>query len=193
MVDFQSRDTQRGRDEEPAAAESGDRDDADDDGSAPERGIAVVSIGGGRTIEDDEAGDAVVETVDAAGEAVVTRELIDASFDGVQTTVDALVDRRDVYGVVTTGSTGVEPDDVTIEAVEPMLDKELPGFGELVRRSCYEAAGSAVIRTRTTAGVLDGVACFCLPGDADVVRRSVRDIVVPEAETLAALAAEPES
>lgn len=201
MVDFQSRDTQRDRDGDDASAdddpptpdqgeaESASAEPADGDADDPERGVAVVSIGGEHSIEDDPAGDAAVAEVEAADGRVVTRELIDASFDGVQKTVDALVDRRDVYAVVTTGGTGVEPDDVTVEAVRQMLDKELPGFGELVRRSCYDEVGAAVIRTRATAGVMGGVVCFCLPGDPDVVRRSVRDVVAPEAAYTAALAA----
>jgi len=203
MVDFQSRDTQRDRDGDDASADDdpptpdqseaeaapASAEPADGDADDPERGVAVVSIGGDRSIDDDPAGDAAVAEVEAADGRVVTRELIDASFDGVQKTVDALVDRRDVYAVVTTGGTGVEPDDVTVEAVRQMFDKELPGFGELVRRSCYDEVGAAVIRTRATAGVMGGVACFCLPGDPDVVRRSVRDVVAPEAEYTAALAA----
>ena len=211
MVDFQSRDTTRGSDEdaeasaedansEPVDAEHDEADlaaslDAEEvEASADlgeERGVAVVTVATDRTIEDDEAGGAVVEEIERGDDHVVTRAVIHPSYDGVQQTVDALVDRKDVYGVITIGGTGVEPNDVTVEAVRQMFEKELPGFGEFFRRACQDQAGTSIIRSRATAGVLDGVVCFCLPGDTELARLGPREFVVPEAEYLAALAAEP--
>ncbi len=209
MVDFQSRDTRREPDE-PATGEDGsdpdetgeqatemddtERADTDDRAAGQdERGLAVVTVAADRPVEEDTSGGAVVAELEDAGSVVVTREVIHPSYDGVQSTVDALVGRRDVGGIVTVGGTGVEPTDVTIEAVRPMFRKELPGFGELLRRSCEGEAGSEIIRTRATAGVIDGVVCFCLPGDTDLARRGTRDIVAPEADALAALTGDPEA
>lgn len=205
MVDFQSRDTRSAvgddeadADDEPSTdeEETPDSPDGDTDSQATERaateasekGFAVVSVGTGRTVETDAPGEAVIEEIDGAGGGVVTREVIDGSYDTVQSDIESLISRQDVLAVVTTGGTGVEPDDVTIEAVEPMLDRTLDGFGELLRLLCYEREGSAVIRTRATAGTIDGVPVFCLPGDPDFSREAVRELVVPEAETLGELA-----
>ena len=215
MVDFQSRDTQRGSDDAEAAAEeaadeaSSEPVEAEDDAVelaesldaeeveatealGEERGLAVVTVADDRSIEEDRAGGAVVEEIERGEDHVVTRAVIHPSYDGVQQTVDALVDRKDVYGVVTIGGTGVEPDDVTVEAVRQMFAKELPGFGEFYRRACQDQAGTSIIRSRATAGILDGAVCFCLPGDTELARLGTREFVVPEAEYLAALAAEPE-
>lgn len=204
MVDFQSRDTRRGigdddsdadaeAPEEPEREDATSRDGTDEGDGSAQAGFAVVSVGTERSIDQDPAGDAVVEEIDRLGGRVVTRQVIESRYDGVQSTLQSLVDRRDVRAVVTAGGTGVEPDDVTVEAVEPMLDKHLPGFGELLRLLCHEMEGSAVIRTRATAGIVDRVPIFCLPGEADLSRRAASELVVPEAGELAELAGREEA
>jgi molybdenum cofactor biosynthesis protein B len=152
-------------------------------------GYAVVTVSSSRTLDDDPAGDAVAAAVRDADDEVVHRELIADGFDGVQSTVDTLVGRADVDCVVTTGGTGVTPDDVTVEAVAGLLDTELPGFGELFRQLSREEVGTRVIATRATAGVADGVPVFCLPGSENAARLGAEEIVVGEAPHLAGLAA----
>jgi len=89
---------------------------------------------------------------------------------------------------VTTGGTGVTPDDVTVEAVEPLFEKRLPGFGELFRRLSYEEIGTQAIATRATAGIADGVPVFCLPGSESAVRLGTEEIIVEVVGHLAGLA-----
>lgn len=191
MVDFQSRDTRR--DNDGVEGEAGGTVTTDSaDGTPASFGFAVVTVGSGQTVDEDTAGDAVVDAADEVGE-VVTREIIESRYDGVQSTVGTLADRGDVDVVVTVGGTGVAPDDVTVDAVEPLLDKHLPGVGELIRQECAEDHGTAAIHTRATGGVVDGVPVFCLPGDPALARRAARTVVVPEAEPLAVVAALPES
>jgi molybdenum cofactor biosynthesis protein B len=153
---------------------------------------AVVTVSSSRTLDDDAGGDAVVAGVESAGGEVAVRELVDDDYDGVQTAVDRLAERGDVDAVVTTGGTGVTPDDVTVEAVEPLLHKRLPGFGELFRALSRESVGTRVVGTRATAGVVrvddGGVPVFCLPGSEDAARLGTEEIVVREAGHLAGLA-----
>jgi molybdenum cofactor biosynthesis protein B len=205
MVDFQSRDTRRGAADEsgggetadeprgdadpPAESEAGETDSPDEDAAAV-LGFAVVTVGSERSVDDDTAGAAVVTAVDAVGD-VVTRDVIGDRYDGVQSTVGTLAERGDVDVVVTVGGTGVGPDDVTVDAVGPLLDKRLPGVGELIRRHVGDERGTAAVRTRATGGTIDGVPVFCLPGDPDLARAAAREVVVPEAGALAALAALP--
>lgn len=153
---------------------------------------AVVTISSSRSLEDDPAGDAIIDALDAAGHEMVTRQLVDDDFDSVQATVDNLVDRRDVDAVITTGGTGVTPDDVTVEAVDDILRKRLPGFGELFRRLSYEEIGTRVVGTCATAGVSRGVVIFCLPGSENAARLGTEEIIVKEAPHLAGLAARDE-
>ncbi|MFB6304173.1 MAG: molybdenum cofactor biosynthesis protein B [Haloferacaceae archaeon] len=151
-------------------------------------GAAVVTVSSSRSLDDDPAGDAIAAAFEAEGHEVVTRELVRDDFDGVQSRVDSLVDRSDVDVVVTTGGTGVTPDDVTVEAATPLFDKRLPGFGELFRRLSYDEIGTRVVGTRAVAGVADGVPVFCLPGSENAARLGSEELIVPEAPHLAGLA-----
>ncbi|WP_302081474.1 MogA/MoaB family molybdenum cofactor biosynthesis protein [Salinibaculum rarum] len=167
---------------ESAAAASADETAAFGPETLP---YAVVTVGSERTVEEDATGEVVVDAVEHAGDAVATRELIGSEYDSVQSTVGTLARRKDVSAIVTVGGTGVSPDDVTIDAVEPLFDKHLPGFGELYRVLSHDFDGTAVVRTRATAGIVDGVPVFCLPGDTERARRGVEQIVLEEAEALA--------
>lgn len=149
-------------------------------------GAAVVTISSTRTLENDPSGDEIVNALEHAGHTVVTRELIDDEYDSIQTAIDALIGRRDVDVVVTTGGTGVTPDDVTVEAVRPLCDKVLPGFGELFRRRSEAEVGTRVIATRAIAGIADGVLVVCLPGSVNAVSLGI-EIIEAEAGHLVGL------
>ncbi|MFB6125570.1 MAG: molybdenum cofactor biosynthesis protein B [Halanaeroarchaeum sp.] len=153
-----------------------------------EVGVAVVTVSTSRSLEEDPSGDAIVSAAEAAGHTIVTRELVGDSLDGVQSIVDALVDRQDVDAVVTTGGTGVSPDDVTVEAVRPLFEKDLPGFGETFRRLSFEEVGTRVVGTRAVAGIADGVPVFALPGSENAVRLGIEAVILPELGHLAGLA-----
>ena len=176
-----------------SAGDHGDRDDPEryhhhHHHDIDELGVAVLTVSSTRSLSDDPAGDAVAEIAEAHGHRVVIRELVRDEYDRVQDTVNRFVDREDTDCVVTTGGTGVTPDDVTLEAVDPLFDKRLPGFGELFRRLSFEEVGTKVVCTRAAAGVADGVPVFCLPGSESAVRLGVEEIVVEEAGHLSGLA-----
>lgn len=209
MVDFQERDTSRGLGESDAEADQEedvvDEPEGEDEGRAEHEheadqehdhhahdiesvGIGVLTVSSSRTLKSDPSGDAIAEAVEADGHEVVTRELVGDDLDAVQNAVNQLVGRRDVDIVISTGGTGVSPDDVTIEAIEPLLDKDLPGFGELFRRRSYDDIGAKVIATRATAGISEGVSVFALPGSVDAVELGVEEVILPQVGHLAGLA-----
>ena len=150
-------------------------------------GVAVLTVSSSRSLDEDPAGDRIVDALESAGHGVTTRDLVPDDYDKVQGTVERFVDRDDTDAVVTTGGTGVTPDDVTVEAVEPLLGKELPGFGGLFRRRSYEEIGTMVVATRATAGVADGVPVFCLPGSENAAALGA-ELIVSTAGHLAGLA-----
>ncbi|WP_255195407.1 MogA/MoaB family molybdenum cofactor biosynthesis protein [Halorarius litoreus] len=156
-------------------------------------GVAIVTISSSRSLDDDPAGDAIAAAFEAEGHEIIQRELVRDEFDRVQGIVDRLVERDDTHVVVTTGGTGVTPDDVTVEAVRPLFDKTLPGFGELFRRRSYEEIGTRVVGTRAEAGVSTGVPVFCLPGSENAARLGSEEIIVPESPHLAGLAMRDEN
>jgi len=148
----------------------------------------VVTVSSTRTREDDPSGDIVETTLANAGHDIVTRDVIRDDLDGIQNVVVALTDRSDVDAVVTTGGTGITPDDVTVEAVSPLFDKELPGFGELFRILSYEDVGTKALASRATAGVVDGSVVFCLPGSEAAATLGVEELIAEEIGHLVALA-----
>ncbi len=150
-------------------------------------GVAVVTVSTSRTLDADPAGDAIESAVEESGDEVVSRELVADDYDGIQRQIDTLTDHDDVDCIVTTGGTGVTPDDVTIEAAEPLFSKKLPGFGELFRTYSREEIGTRVVATRATGGIVEDVPVFCLPGSEDAARLGA-GIVTEEAAHLAGLA-----
>jgi molybdenum cofactor biosynthesis protein B len=136
-------------------------------------GVAVVTVSSTRTLDEDASGDAIVAALEDAGHEISTRELVQDDFDGVQATVAQLTKRDDVDVVVTTGGTGVSPDDVTPEAVEPLFDKHLPGFGEAFRRRSMDEVGPIGMVSRATAGTTNGTVVAVLPGSESAARTGV--------------------
>ncbi|GAB7095694.1 molybdenum cofactor biosynthesis protein MoaB [Halolamina litorea] len=156
-----------------------------------ELGVSILTVSSSRSLDDDAAGDRIASAMQDAGHEVATRDLVPDDYDAVQGTVERFVDRKDTDIVVTTGGTGVTPDDVTVEAVKPLLAKELPGFGELFRQRSYEEIGTMVVATRATAGVADGVPVFCLPGSENAAALGA-ELIVSTAGHLAGLAGRDE-
>ncbi|WP_218927220.1 molybdopterin-binding protein [Halosimplex rubrum] len=151
-------------------------------------GVAVVTVSSTRTRENDPSGDVIEALIEAADHEVVTREILRDDLDGVQTALLNLTGRDDVDVVVTTGGTGVTPDDVTVEGARPLFDRELPGFGELFRILSYEEIGTRAMVSRATAGMVDGVPVFCLPGSEAAARLGTEELVVEEMAHLVSLA-----
>jgi molybdenum cofactor biosynthesis protein B len=197
MVDFQSREP-RTRDEDDTDDTEADQTDSEQSEPPVESGqttpdtesdesiaYAVVTVTDDRSLSEDTQGDTIVEVLEEADATVTTRELIQSSYDGIQSTLTTLAERRDVDAVITIGGTGVEPDDVTVDALERLFEKRLPGFGELLRRLAYDQKGTAVVGTRSTAGIVDGAPIFAVPGTIDGAVLAAEEIIVPEAPSLA--------
>jgi len=164
-----------------AAAETAESDDAAAP-ATPSRAIdvAVVTVAGDRA----ELEDGVTAAFEAAGHAVVRRERLRGGYDGIQQMVDALVERAGVDVVVTVGGVGLAADEVAIEAVHPLLEKALPGFGEAFRARLADHIGTGIVGVRSTAGISDGTLVFCLPGDPEAAELAVREILATEAPIL---------
>ncbi len=150
--------------------------------------FAILTISSSRGIDEDAAGNTIAELLEADGHTISVRELINDDFDAIQNTIDRLANRGDTDCVITTGGTGVTPDDVTVEAAEPLFDKRLPGFGELFRTLSRAEVGTRVVGTRATAGIVEEAPVFCLPGSENAVRLGTEEIIREEAPHLAGLA-----
>ncbi|KAB1187991.1 MULTISPECIES: molybdenum cofactor biosynthesis protein B [Haloferax] len=150
--------------------------------------FAVLTVSSTRTVDDDPAGDAIEAILHDAGHSISVRRVVDDDFDEIQTEVARMADRGDVDVTITTGGTGVTPDDQTVEAVEQLFEKSLPGFGELFRSLSFDEIGTRVVGTRATAGIVDEMPAFCLPGSENAARLGTSEIIVAEAPHLTGLA-----
>ncbi|ELY89061.1 molybdenum cofactor synthesis protein [Natrialba hulunbeirensis JCM 10989] len=151
-------------------------------------GIGLVTVADDRTLESDAAGEALMSTFTEASHEVVMREHVGRGHDTVQSIVSRVIDRDDVDVVVTAGATSIEPNDITIEAVQPLIEKPLPTFSELFTHLSYEAHGSRAVGARTIGGVTEETLIFCLPGNADAAELAATEILVPEGPHLVELA-----
>jgi molybdopterin adenylyltransferase len=144
------------------------------------RAEAPAAAGGGR----DASGDRIAALLADAGQRLVARRLVADDRAAIGEVVAALLASDALDVVVTTGGTGVSPSDVTPEAVEPLLDRRLDGFGELFRALSFSEVGAAALLSRATAGVAGRKAVFVLPGSPAAVDLAMRRLVLPVAAHL---------
>ena len=128
----------------------------------------------------DPSGSLIVQKLRQNGHRIVVRKVIPDDRDVIQKNLMRLLRSRKVDAIITSGGTGVGPRDLTIEAVRPLLEKEVEGFGEIFRLISYEEIGSAVILTNALAGVVGGKVIFCIPGSPQSVSLAVERLILPE-------------
>ncbi len=140
--------------------------------------IAVFTASDTRTPETDESGRLIKEMLQNAGHTVVHYEILPDSPERIRRAVaDNLAA---VDGLIFTGGTGIAPRDSTIEALRPLLSKELDGFGELFRMLSYQEIGSAAMMSRALAGISHGKIVVALPGSPTACRLALDKLLLPE-------------
>jgi molybdopterin adenylyltransferase len=147
---------------------------------APAR-VSIVIVSDKRTLETDESGPLARALLSEAGHTITSFALLPNDERGTKAHVAALITRDDVDVVLLSGGTGLGAKDRTVEAVRPLLEKELPGFGELFRLiSFQEQIGTSAILTRALAGGVNGKFIVSLPGSKAAVDLALRKIILPE-------------
>lgn len=116
--------------------------------------------------------------LDEAGHAVVSYRIVPDDYDRIVDTVSELV--QEVEVILLTGGTGITRRDGTFEAVSSLLEKTLPGFGEIFRVLSYDDIGPAAMLSRATAGVFRNTLVFSMPGSTGAVRLAMEKLIVPE-------------
>lgn len=126
--------------------------------------IAVLTISDSRTLETDTSGQALVQRLEGAGHRLQDRQIVADDIYRIRAIVSAWIASPDVSVVLTTGGTGVTGRDGTPEAIGPLLDKQLDGFGEMFRVLSYEQIKTSTLQSRAIAGVANATYLFCMPG-----------------------------
>ncbi len=132
--------------------------------------LCVLTVSDTRTAENDTSGDYLVDALTEAGHHLHERKIVRDDRYAIRAIVAAWIADADVHGVLVTGGTGFTGRDSTPEAIAPLLDKEMPGFGELFRAISFEEIGTSSLQSRTLAGLSNNTFVFCLPGSTSACR-----------------------
>ena len=142
--------------------------------------VAVITLSTSRSLENDKSGDIIQQLLEEKGHRVPVRKLIPDSRTVLRATLRELAREKKIGAIVTNGGTGLTPTDVTIEAVQGMLDKELPGFNSLFMLLSYPQVESAAMLSRALAGTIKGKVIFCLPGSPRACKLATEALILPE-------------
>lgn len=132
--------------------------------------IAVLTVSDTRTLDTDTSGQALVDRLTAAGHRLADRSVIRDDADLIAAQFRRWIEDPAVDVVISTGGTGLTGRDVTPEAMSRVIEKEIPGFGELFRWISFQKIGTSTIQSRAMAGLANGTYLFALPGSTGACR-----------------------
>lgn len=132
-----------------------------------------------RTDREDETGMIAKGLIEGDGHQVTSRTIVPNNEERIRLEVERLLCEDSAAVIITSGGTGIGVKDRTVAAIIPLIEKEMPGFGELFRRISYDEVGGAAIMSRATAGIARGKLIFCLPGSRNAMKIALTKIILP--------------
>ena len=153
--------------------------------------IAVLSVSTTRTLAQDASGLWIKQAAMDQGHRVAAHGMAPDAKDAIRRAVTAILGRTAPDALIVTGGTGISPRDVTIEALQPLMAKELTAFGPIFAQLSYEEIASAALISRATAGVIGSTLVFCLPGSLNACKLACNTLIFPELGHLRMHIAEP--
>ena len=145
--------------------------------------IAVLTVSDTRDETTDKSGAALIEALTGAGHALAERRIVRDDIYLIRAAISAWIADPNVDVVLTSGGTGLTGRDGTPEAVQPLLDKTIDGFGELFRAISYEEIGTSSLQSRCIAGVANGTYIFCLPGSTNACRTGWNRLIAAQLDS----------
>ncbi|AUX41330.1 molybdenum cofactor biosynthesis protein B [Sorangium cellulosum] len=141
--------------------------------------VATLTLSDTRSLDDDEGGKLLGDLLKRAGFAVVSHAVLREEPALLQEAIAQIARAGSADAIVTTGGTGIAPRDRTIEALAPLFEKTLDGFGEAFRRLSWDAIGPNAILSRAAAGVVGGLVVIALPGSPKALELAVAQLIGP--------------
>ena len=142
--------------------------------------ICVLTVSDTRTEDTDTSGKLLADRLAAAGHALHEKRIVPDDIYRIRAVMSAWIAHSEVNAVISTGGTGVTGRDGTPEAVGPLLDKTIDGFGEVFRTISYEEIRTSTIQSRALAGVANATYVFCLPGSSGACRTAWDRLIVDQ-------------
>lgn len=141
----------------------------------------IITISDTRTKEVDKSGKLMHTYLEENNHQINAYEIVKDEQNEIKKAIEQGLQQVDIDAILLNGGTGIAKRDVTIEVVEGMFDKKIPGFGEIFRMLSYqEDIGSAAILSRATAGVIQNKAVFATPGSSGAVKLAMERLIIPE-------------
>lgn len=145
--------------------------------------IAVLTISDTRTFENDTSGDCLQQMSEAAGHKVISRKLVKDDIYQMRAVISQWVAESEIQVIIMTGGTGFTGRDSTPEAIRPLLDKTIDGFGELFRQLSLEDIGTSTVQSRAFAGLANRTLIFALPGSTGACQLGFEKIIQPQIDS----------
>ncbi len=143
--------------------------------------VFVLTVSDTRTLEDDRGGALIREMLTQNGHETVGSQIVLDETAAIAETVQSAIDGiADPEVIIVTGGSGIGARDVSVEALQPLLTKEMPGFGEVFRVLSYAEIGAAAMLSRAFAGVVGRTILFVLPGSPNAIRLAMEKLILPE-------------
>ena len=139
---------------------------------------SIITVSSTRTRETDISGKTICEIFKNAGIPIRHYAIVQDRIESIRAEVYHSLTKSNC--IVINGGTGLTYDDCTIEAVTPLLDKKIDGFGELFRMKSYQEIGTSSMLSRALAGICHGKAIFCIPGSTPAVTLATKELIIPE-------------
>lgn len=147
------------------------------DSTAQALGVAVLTVSDTRSLDDDTSGQYLVDALAAEGHRNTARQIVRDDIYQVRAVLSAWIAADDVDAILVTGGTGFSGRDSTPEAVRPLFDKEVDGFGEVFRALSFDEIGSSTIQSRAIAGLANDTVIFCMPGSTGACRTAWEGLI----------------
>ena len=145
--------------------------------------IAILTVSDTRTEETDTSGRLLAERLAAAGHRLVEKAILPDDIYKIRALVSKWIADPAVQAVIATGGTGLTERDHTPEAITPLLDKTIDGFGELFRSLSYQEIGSSTVQSRVLAGIANATFVFCIPGSTNACRLAWDAVIGPQLDS----------
>jgi len=142
--------------------------------------VAVISVSTTRSLPEDKSGAWIKKQVKKEGHEVIVHHVVTDEIIKIKEMVEHVVWKIQPNAILMSGGTGISPRDVTVEAVHPLFEKELSAFGHLFAQLSYDEIDSAAILSRATAGIVNNVVIFCMPGSLKACKLACNALILPE-------------
>jgi molybdopterin adenylyltransferase len=145
--------------------------------------VAVLTVSDTRTEENDTSGQYLVEALEGAGHRLADKQIVKDDIYQIRAVISSWVASDEVQAILVTGGTGFSGRDSTPEAVTPLFDKAIEGYGELFRHLSYEEIGTSTVQSRAVGGLANDTVIFCMPGSTGACRTAWNGIICEQLDS----------